>query len=132
VGSGGQYLRSFKKSYTAQQADFRSVVFPDGEKDTSDNDDKDDDVEMEEQLTVVTPESINELSAQNVQIAGKVKKYKCDKNEFDNVASKLTDVNTSLRRLAQHSRYERNRVRRNRQKHHDKHPWILSSGKDCK
>ena len=59
-------------------------------------------------MSYVTPEIINELSAQIVEMTGKLRKLKCDGTDFDDVASKLADVNTSLR-LA-HSRYERGRI----------------------
>ena len=85
------------------------------EEDDKDSEDDDDDFEMEEgELTDVTPNIIIELSQQIAQIAGRMSKLNCDGKEFENVASKLADVNTSL--CLAHSRYERNRLAKKQSK----------------
>ena len=92
---------------------YSEIVDEDGEKDSDEDDD--DDVEMQKgDLTPVTTETIDELCAQLVEIAGKLKKLKCEDGEFEGVASQVTDATSSLR-LA-HSRHERNRVAKKQSK----------------
>ena len=92
---------------------YSEIVDEDGEKDSDEDDD--DDVEMQKvDLTSVTTETIDELCAQLGEIAGKLKKLKCEDGEFEGVASQVTDATSSLR-LA-HSRHERNRVAKKQSK----------------
>jgi len=73
-----------------------------------DSDDEDDDVEMVEEEEVVTIETINDLCAQLHQMSAKVQKFKCDGDEFSGVASKFSDLSSTLR--LSYKRLESNRV----------------------
>jgi hypothetical protein len=73
-----------------------------------DSDDEDDNVEMVEEEEVVTIETINDLCAQLHQMSAKVQKFKCDGDEFSGVASKFSDLSSTLR--LSHKRLESNRV----------------------
>ena len=108
-------LKSVALHGEAADVDVEAIAYEIHQLRANGEDDDSDDVEMqEEDLTSVTPETINELCAQLVQIAGKLKKLECDENEFDRVASQVTDA-TYLLRLA-HSRYDQNRVAKKQSK----------------
>ena len=62
-----------------------------------DSEDDDSDVEMVKEQEAVTAETIDEMCSQLIQIAVKVKNFKCDGDEFDGVAGKITDLSSSLR-----------------------------------
>ena len=85
----------------------------------------DDDVEMVEEEEVVTIETINDLCAQLHQMSAKVQKFKCDGDEFSGVASKFSDLSSTLR--LSYKRLESNRVANKRRMHLVKRLCFLSS-----
>ena len=79
-----------------------------------DSEDEDSDVEMVKEQEAVTAETIDEMCRQLIQIAVKVKNFKCDGDEFDGVAGKITDLSSSLR--LSHKRMLNNKIARKQQK----------------
>ena len=59
-------------------------------------------------------QTIDEMCSQLIQIAVKVKNFKCDGDEFDGVAGKITDLSSSLR--LSHKRMLNNKIARKQQK----------------
>ena len=69
---------------------------------------------MVKEQEAVTAETIDEMCSQLIQIAVKVKNFKCDGDEFDGVAGKITDLSSSLR--LSHKRMLNNKIARKQQK----------------